>query len=80
MKRNNNRDRNIDVTYNPTETGEYNIHVKWSDKHVPGSPFTIKIVENEDELRDARRKIPSHSTSSIKRNGEVSSNGWAEEI
>ncbi|KAF7253753.1 Filamin-C [Varanus komodoensis] len=30
------------VTYCPTEPGNYIINIKFADKHVPGSPFTVK--------------------------------------
>jgi filamin len=31
------------VTYKPLSIGEYKLHLKYMDKPVPGSPFTIKI-------------------------------------
>nr|CAB3246486.1 filamin-C-like [Phallusia mammillata] len=30
------------VTYTPQEAGNYIVNVKFADKHVPGSPFTVK--------------------------------------
>lgn len=77
MKRSDTRDRTIDVLYNPIEVGDYTIHVKWSDKHVPGSPFLIKIVDNEEQLRDVQEKFPSYSTRARYGGRE---NGWAEDI
>lgn len=38
-----NEDGSCRVTYKPTEPGMYNINVKFADKHVPGSPFTVNI-------------------------------------
>ena len=31
-----------EVRYTPSLTGEYKIHVKWSDTDIPNSPFTMK--------------------------------------
>jgi filamin len=36
-----NEDGSCRVTYKPTEPGTYLINVKFADKHVPGSPFTV---------------------------------------
>lgn len=36
-----NEDGSCRVTYRPTEPGTYLINVKFADKHVPGSPFTV---------------------------------------
>uniref|UniRef100_A0A182QT66 Calponin-homology (CH) domain-containing protein n=1 Tax=Anopheles farauti TaxID=69004 RepID=A0A182QT66_9DIPT len=40
-----NRDGSCDVEYLPTEPGEYDITIRFADKHIPGSPF--KVVVNE---------------------------------
>jgi hypothetical protein len=54
-----NRDRVIVCRYNPTEVGQYMLHVKWSDEHVPGSPFPVTIVDTlqELDLLDGRRPV-----------------------
>lgn len=44
------QDRVILCRYNPTEVGQYVLHVKWSDQHVPGSPFPVTIVDTIHEL------------------------------
>ncbi|XP_071838395.1 filamin-C-like isoform X3 [Apostichopus japonicus] len=75
MTRSSKKDRTIDVRYNPTEVGEYKIQVKWSDSDVPGSPFTIVIVENENELREVKRKYPIDP-----RFTSVSQDGWSEDL
>ncbi|XP_072217042.1 filamin-C-like, partial [Excalfactoria chinensis] len=31
------------VSYCPTEPGSYRLSVKFADRHVPGSPFTVKV-------------------------------------
>ena len=36
--------RTLQVNYNPIKKGEYLITVKWSEKHIPGSPFHVKIT------------------------------------
>ncbi|XP_006823440.1 filamin-A-like [Saccoglossus kowalevskii] len=74
MTRDNQKDRTILVKYNPTEVGEYTLSVRWSDKHIPGSPFEIKIVDTQEELEEVKRRFPL--TSSISND----QNGWQEEI
>lgn len=32
------------------KSGEYEIHVKWSGKHVPNSPFNVQIFKSKEEL------------------------------
>ncbi|RDD35945.1 Filamin-A, partial [Trichoplax sp. H2] len=51
MSRNPEMERLIDVRYNPTEIGHYKIDIKWSDVHIPGSPFDIWIVSSPEELK-----------------------------
>lgn len=41
-------DRNILVQYNPIYTGEYLVEVMWSEVHIPGSPFKVKIKDREN--------------------------------
>ena len=36
--------RTLLANYNPTQPGEYLITIKWSDVHIPGSPFRVKIT------------------------------------
>ncbi|CAM2708294.1 unnamed protein product [Rotaria socialis] len=38
-----NEDGSCLVTYRPTEPGVYIVNVKFADKHVPGSPFTVSV-------------------------------------
>ena len=35
--------RTLLAKYNPTQPGEYLITIKWSEMHIPGSPFRVKI-------------------------------------
>ncbi|KAJ8002627.1 hypothetical protein DPEC_G00160850 [Dallia pectoralis] len=49
------------VTYCPTEPGNYIINIKFSDKHIPGSPFTVKVI-GEGRMKESitrRRTAPS---------------------
>lgn len=39
-----NKDGTCTVSYLPTAPGDYNIIVKFDNKHIPGSPFTAKIT------------------------------------
>ena len=38
-----NEDGSCRVTYKPTEPGTYIMNIKFADKHVPGSPFTVNV-------------------------------------
>jgi len=50
MTKDETRDRAIRVRYNPTEVGQYVLYIQWSGVHVPGSPFTVNIVDTRREL------------------------------
>ena len=50
MAKDDTRDRAIRCRYNPTEVGQYVLHIQWSGVHVPGSPFTVAIVDTRREL------------------------------
>uniref|UniRef100_A0A3Q3BKT5 Filamin C, gamma b (actin binding protein 280) n=1 Tax=Kryptolebias marmoratus TaxID=37003 RepID=A0A3Q3BKT5_KRYMA len=52
------------VTFCPTEPGNYIINIKFADKHVPGSPFTVKIF-GEGRMKESitrKRQAPSIAT------------------
>ena len=42
-----NKDGTCTVSYLPTTPGDYNIIVKFDNKHISGSPFTAKITGEE---------------------------------
>ncbi|XP_041964970.1 filamin-C-like isoform X2 [Alosa sapidissima] len=49
------------VTYCPTEPGNYIINIKFADKHIPGSPFTVKVT-GEGRMKESimrKRHAPS---------------------
>ncbi|XP_046706221.1 filamin-C isoform X1 [Silurus meridionalis] len=49
------------VTYCPTEPGNYIINIKFADKHIPGSPYTVKVT-GEGRMKESitrRRQAPS---------------------
>lgn len=50
MQRDQSDERRIACRYNPTEPGEYRVHVKWSGIDVPRSPFTVRIDSQRKEL------------------------------
>jgi len=50
MSKDDSRERAIRCRYNPTEVGQYVLHIQWSGAHVPGSPFTVPIVDTRHEL------------------------------
>lgn len=44
--------RSLLAKYDPTQPGEYLIKIMWSDIHIPGSPFRVKITG------DGMKKVP----------------------
>lgn len=46
-----NRDGSCDVEYLPTEPGEYDITIRFADKHIPGSPFKVLVNESVDPTK-----------------------------
>ena len=58
--------RTLLAAYNPTSPGEYLITIKWSEKHIPGSPFKVKIEgdrhRNDHGLLMATPRIQELST------------------
>ena len=46
-----NRDGTCLVDYTATEAGEYEITIKFADKHIPGSPFKVQIDNPVDSSR-----------------------------
>ncbi len=43
------------ITYIPRNTGEHIVHVKWCEKDIKGSPFTVKIFESIEKLNEQSR-------------------------
>lgn len=39
-----NRDGSCSVEYLPTEAGEYDVSIKFSNQHIPGSPFKVTCL------------------------------------
>ncbi|XP_019734990.1 filamin B a isoform X4 [Hippocampus comes] len=52
-----NKDGTCSVSYLPTLPGDYNILVKYNNKHISGSPFTARITE--DKQRRSQVKLGS---------------------
>lgn len=57
MQRDKQKDRTIICRYDPTEVGDYVVHIKWSGVHVPGSPFHVHIFDTEDELEKFKTDV-----------------------
>ena len=36
--------RTLQANYDPRKPGEYLVTIKWSEKHIPGSPFRVRIT------------------------------------
>ncbi|XP_023664499.2 filamin-A-like isoform X2 [Paramormyrops kingsleyae] len=51
-------DGTCSVSYLPVLPGDYNILVKYNEKHIPGSPFTAKIA-GDDSMRMSQLKVGS---------------------
>ena len=47
-----NRDGSCSVEYLPTEPGDYDIGIKFADKHIPGSPFKVSEINSTNLHRD----------------------------
>ncbi|XP_066554329.1 filamin B a isoform X1 [Amia ocellicauda] len=58
-----NKDGTCTVTYLPTLPGDYNILVRYNDKHISGSPFTARITE--DNRRRSQVKLGSAADFSL---------------
>ncbi|XP_078613915.1 uncharacterized protein LOC144883355 [Branchiostoma floridae x Branchiostoma japonicum] len=37
----------VAVSFQPQSAGDYFIHIKWTDDHVPGSPFKVELAERK---------------------------------
>ncbi|MGH0130078.1 UNVERIFIED_CONTAM: hypothetical protein FKN15_040916 [Acipenser sinensis] len=53
-----NQDGTCTVSYLPSLPGDYNILVKYNDKHIAGSPFVSKIT-GDDSMRMSQLKVGS---------------------
>uniref|UniRef100_A0A4W6F544 Filamin C n=1 Tax=Lates calcarifer TaxID=8187 RepID=A0A4W6F544_LATCA len=60
-----NKDGTCTVSYLPTAPGDYNIIVKFDDKHIPGSPFTAKIT-GDDSMRTSQLNVGTSTDVSLK--------------
>uniref|UniRef100_A0A3P8URD4 Filamin C n=1 Tax=Cynoglossus semilaevis TaxID=244447 RepID=A0A3P8URD4_CYNSE len=60
-----NKDGTCTVSYLPTAAGDYNIIVKFDDKHIPGSPFTAKITGDES-MRTSQLNVGTATDVSLK--------------
>lgn len=70
MEREYQKDRTIMCHYDPSEPGEYQIHIRWSGVHVPGSPFMVNLFRTKDELDDYLARNPGESAGRRYQNGE----------
>ncbi|XP_073724478.1 filamin-C [Misgurnus anguillicaudatus] len=60
-----NKDGTCTVSYLPTTPGDYKIIVKFDNRHIPGSPFTAKIL-GDDSLRRSQLNVGSAADVSLK--------------
>ena len=52
-----------EVTYMPTEPGDYVLNIKYGDRHVPGSPFNVLVTGVGSEMRFVIKHKQSHPPS-----------------
>lgn len=57
-------DGTLDISYKPTEPGNYILNLKFADNHVVGSPFTIKVDgsgtnRQRENIQHQREPVPS---------------------
>ena len=60
MERKHLEDRTITCRYNPTESGDYLISVKWSGEHVYGSPFHTRLCDSQEELEQFQHQLNAY--------------------
>ncbi|KAM3588274.1 uncharacterized protein V6R79_025306 [Siganus canaliculatus] len=60
-----NKDGTCTVSYLPTAPGDYNIIVKFDDKHIAGSPFNAKIT-GDDSMRTSQLNVGTATDVSLK--------------
>nr|XP_057930810.1 filamin-C-like [Doryrhamphus excisus] len=61
-----NKDGTCTVSYLPTAPGDYNIIVKFDNKHIPGSPFTAKITGDDSITRTSQLNVGTAADVSLK--------------
>lgn len=61
-----NKNGTCDVVYYPTVPGDYTITVKFSDKHIVGSPFTAKIKDADNMYKRNQVMYGNQSDISLK--------------
>ena len=54
-----NHNNSYDGTYIPSTVGDHQLHVKWADQPVPGSPFTIKVQSDGSKEEIGTTNDPS---------------------
>jgi hypothetical protein len=46
------------IIFKNKKSGDYQINVKWSGQHVPGSPFNVHVFNHDEELEQFLRINP----------------------
>jgi hypothetical protein len=57
-------DGNYDVSYNPTEPGEYKVHVTLAGNHIPGSVFYVTVLDEVSLGGEGKIRVYYSTTSS----------------
>ena len=70
LRKNPASDRVVNVEFEPTLEGEYTINVFWSGEHAEGSPKTILLTNNDEQLRQWRKENERRDSQSS--NGSLS--------
>ena len=54
------------MSYLPTAPGEYNVIIKFADKHISGSPFSAKVTGSSLDQKRAQLSVGTSSEVSLK--------------
>lgn len=60
--------RTLIARFDPRKPGEYLVTIKWSDNHIPGSPFRVKMVGDElylDEEDDYKSRATPRNADNL---------------
>ncbi|ESP04923.1 hypothetical protein LOTGIDRAFT_229996 [Lottia gigantea] len=57
--------------YNPIEAGIYTVYVMWSGQHIEGSPFTVLLAADQEELERFQTSPEAQRYPAVDDNGDV---------
>ena len=75
--------RTLVARYDPRKPGEYLVTIKWTENHIPGSPFRVRITGDEifiEEDTDSERTATQRHTDNLSSIAEESDDFEDEEL